>query len=148
MLPHDATVVGLDEHTGLILDLARAEARVLGQGRITVVREGEEQHYGDDAAFGLDRLGPFRPADSLSTLPTAVVDEAAAAAAADAAAAAGAGPVPAPKEVLDLVAVREAARRRQDWAAADVLRGQIEALGWQVQDTPSGPNVAPGGVAR
>ena len=144
MLPPDATIIGLDEHTGLVLDLARAEGHVLGQGRVTVVREGIEEPYADGVAFGLDRLGPFRPADLLTMLPTAVVDEARSVAAA----ASAAEPTPASRKILALVAAREAARREQDWAAADALRSQIEALGWQVQDTPSGPNVLPGGVVR
>lgn len=141
MLPQDATVVGLDEHTALMLDLAHGEARVLGQGCITVVREGHEQHHRDGAIFGLDQLGPFRLANPLSALPKTVIDEALAAAAADAA------PVAAPDEVLVLVAARQEAREHRDWAAADVLRGRVEDLGWQVQDTPSGPNIVQGGAA-
>lgn len=144
VLPLDATIVGLDEHTGLVLDLARAEARVLGQGRVTVVRGGVELHYADGATFGLDQLGPFRPADLLALLPAAVVDQARSAAVA----AAAVLPAIAPREVLDLVAEREAARREQDWTAADALRSRIEMLGWQVQDTPAGPNIMPGEIVR
>lgn len=42
-------------------------------------------------------------------------------------------------EVARLVADREAARAARDWAAADALRGEIEALGYAVRDTPEGP---------
>ena len=46
-----------------------------------------------------------------------------------------------PGEIRSLVDERQAARARKDWAASDALRGQIEALGWQVKDTPEGPVV-------
>lgn len=32
LLPADATVVGIDEHTALIVDLAERSFRVMGQG--------------------------------------------------------------------------------------------------------------------
>jgi len=44
-----------------------------------------------------------------------------------------------PAEVQRLVAAREGARVAKDWARADVLRAQIEALGWSVEDTKEGP---------
>ncbi|MBK8800165.1 MAG: hypothetical protein IPM07_29400 [Anaerolineales bacterium] len=36
---------------------------------------------------------------------------------------------------------RRVARARKDWAEADRLRAQIEELGWQVLDTPDGPQL-------
>ncbi len=47
----------------------------------------------------------------------------------------------APPEVQALVAQRQEARARKDWAQADVLRAQIAELGWKVLDTPEGPKV-------
>ena len=47
-----------------------------------------------------------------------------------------------PAEVQRLAALRQDARERRDWPAADALRSQIEALGWTVQDTPAGPRLA------
>lgn len=44
-----------------------------------------------------------------------------------------------PAEVQRLVAAREDARAAKDWARADVLRAQVEALGWSVEDTKEGP---------
>lgn len=46
-----------------------------------------------------------------------------------------------PREVARLVAAREEARQRKDWARSDVLRAQVEALGFQVEDTKGGPVV-------
>ena len=47
-----------------------------------------------------------------------------------------------PAEVLALAEARQAARGRKDWAASDDLRRQITALGWSVQDTAQGWNLA------
>jgi cysteinyl-tRNA synthetase len=37
-----------------------------------------------------------------------------------------------------LVSERDAARSERDWARADALRGELEALGWTVEDGPEG----------
>ena len=44
-----------------------------------------------------------------------------------------------PEEVSVLVEKREEARKKGDWDAADVLRKQINDLGFSVRDTESGP---------
>jgi len=41
-------------------------------------------------------------------------------------------------KVMALLEERRAARARRDFATSDILREQIAALGWQVQDTPEG----------
>ncbi|MBI4142339.1 cysteine--tRNA ligase [Candidatus Uhrbacteria bacterium] len=46
-----------------------------------------------------------------------------------------------PREILALAEQREAARRAKDWARADVLRAQVGALGWTIEDTSAGPIV-------
>ena len=43
--------------------------------------------------------------------------------------------------VQKLVADRQQARNDKDFATSDQLRDEIEALGYQVQDTPDGMNV-------
>jgi cysteinyl-tRNA synthetase len=40
-----------------------------------------------------------------------------------------------------LVARRDEARARRDWARADQIRGQLEASGWVVEDGPEGTNL-------
>ena len=46
---------------------------------------------------------------------------------------------PSDEEVDRLVAEREEARRRRDFARADALRGELVAAGIAVEDTPAGP---------
>jgi hypothetical protein len=140
LLPSDVTVVGIDEHTGLSVDLAAGRGAALGQGRITVIRDGRERVFSDGESFALTLLGPFRPADPLSSLPTATV--------AEVLNARNAADETVPDEVLALADARQSARRARDWARADQLRSKIEALGWQVQDTPDGPTLTPGTGSR
>ena len=49
----------------------------------------------------------------------------------------------APDEVKQLAEQRLAARKAKDYAGADSLRAQIEALGYQVKDTPAGYELTP-----
>ncbi len=49
----------------------------------------------------------------------------------------------APQAVLDLVGARTAARDARDFARADALRAEIEAMGWDVVDQASGTEVRP-----
>ncbi len=134
MLPEDLPLAGIDENTALWLDLQRGECRVMGKGGVTLLLGGEERVYPAGARFPLDALGrrglpredipPEVWRRVLEALPAEDVEDAP------------------PQEVLDLAAARQAARRARDWAAADALREQIAALGWEVRDTPSGPQLA------
>nr|WP_193777254.1 cysteinyl-tRNA synthetase [Oscillochloris trichoides] len=138
-LPSDQTVVGIDEHTGLVLDLNAGHAQVLGRGGVTVMRAGVTRCYTRREQFPLTDLGPFQMIDPAHGLPPAVWE----------ASAADVTPLPStpriPPEVVELVAQRQAARTQRDWAAADRLRAQIVAAGWQVRDTPEGPVIECGG---
>jgi len=46
-----------------------------------------------------------------------------------------------PEEINALVAARQAARAAKDWAQADAARDELHELGYEVEDTPSGPQV-------
>lgn len=130
----DATVVGLDEHTALILDLASEHCSVMGVGGVTLKRGPSERRFVAEETFPIREIGPFRlpaPADHIppgiwervTTPPPSKEDTA---------------PTP---EVLTLVDVRQSARARRDWPAADAARQQLAALGWEVQDTTAGPKL-------
>jgi cysteinyl-tRNA synthetase len=49
----------------------------------------------------------------------------------------------APEEVHELAEQREQARRERDFAAADKLRDEIAAQGWEVRDGSDGPELIP-----
>ncbi len=48
-----------------------------------------------------------------------------------------------PQEIHDLVTAREEARKNKQFGRADELRSDIEAKGFALEDTPSGPRVKP-----
>jgi cysteinyl-tRNA synthetase len=47
----------------------------------------------------------------------------------------------APEEVRALAEERQAARKARDFKRSDVIRDQLKALGWIVEDTPKGPKL-------
>ena len=46
-----------------------------------------------------------------------------------------------PSDVMDLVNQRVEAKKNKDFAKADALRDQVYAMGYQIKDTPQGPQV-------
>ncbi len=140
LLPAGLTVVGLGEHTALIIDLERETGQVMGLGHVAVLRDGEEKLFRSGQNFVLAELGNFHlpspgdgiPADVWRNVRT--LDETHSSTTLP--------PEPTP-DVLSLMEARETARSRRDWTAADDLRNQIAALGWQVQDAPSGTEITP-----
>jgi hypothetical protein len=136
MLPRDVVVLGVDEQTMLAVDWAAGKGHVLGQGSVTVMRAGAVQVFERGQSFSLGELGPCRLPEAGSGIPPAIWQQAV-----DAAGQLGAAVEP-PQEVLELANRRQQARLQRDWAAADALRREIEALGWSVQDTAEGSRVS------
>jgi cyanophycinase-like exopeptidase len=139
MLPSEITVVGIDEHTALVVDLEDRRCQVMGQGRVTLLREGQERCFSRRVTFAVTELGPFHMPEPRTGIPPEVWQKVQII---QAQVRAAAIPEP-PTEVLTLVEKRESARARRDWAVADALREQITTLGWQVLDTPQGPRLEP-----
>ena len=59
-LPAEMTVLGLDEHTSVILDLVKGQATVFGRDQIHLRSMGVERTYQRGDVFSLDELGDFR----------------------------------------------------------------------------------------
>ena len=130
-LPPKQTIIGLDEHTGIILDFETQKCRVSGVSSVTVINEKETEIYPAGAEFGMDELGTLNIPDldagisatALDLLHNAPDPELA----------------PAPSaEVLALAESRQVARAIKDFAESDHLRDQIASLGWMVQDGSDG----------
>jgi hypothetical protein len=70
-LPEGAHVIGVDEHTALLLDLSAGTARVLGRGVVTVRRDGRSRVLPAGSAFPITELagatGPVGAGDPAST---------------------------------------------------------------------------------
>lgn len=132
--PPENTILGLDEHTGLIFDFDRRQCQVSGVSSVSLVRACNPQIYPSGASFTFDELGiggqpldDIRPdaweaATSLPPFPEPPPDT----------------PDPA---LVSLAEEREAARKAKDWPRADALRQQIQTAGWVVTDTPQGPKL-------
>ena len=56
MLPDDAWVLGIDEHTVLIVDLDARTVAISGRGSLTVRRRGASQIFAAGQKLGLDAL--------------------------------------------------------------------------------------------
>ncbi len=133
LLPDDNTTIGLDEHTGLILDFQTGKCQVSGVSSVTLLRECNPEIYPSGAEFSLTDLGKFewlaRPEEGISQAAWKIVKTAETEKADEEAI---------PARVLQLVEERQQARLRKDWSTSDRLREQIAALGYQVQDSPGG----------
>ncbi|MEZ4770465.1 MAG: hypothetical protein R2844_18810 [Caldilineales bacterium] len=138
LLPSDAVVIGIDEHTALVLDVAAGRGRVFGRGGVTVQRPGGQRTIEHGVGFDLALLGEFRVPDHLDDIPPVLWKRAETEIVRTAAASV-------PAQVASLARQREQARLRRDWSEADRLRAGIEALGWLVQDTPDGPLLSKAG---
>jgi cyanophycinase-like exopeptidase len=139
MLPAGHTVVGIDEHTGLLVDLVAGQCEVLGLGNVTVLKDGEKAVFSTGICPLIDILGLCRIPEPGEGLPQEVLETVIAAESTtedkD-----HEEELP-PLEVLALVEQRAQARNQQDWTAADALRERIKGMGWLVEDTVNGPVV-------
>jgi len=131
LLPSGHTIVGLDEHTGLVMDFEKKECTVSGVSSVSLVRECNPEIYAAGRSFPFNELGYFKHPDRLengisSTVwelvgnVTRAVDESP------------------DSDVLSLLDARQKARTGRDWAVSDRLREEIAARGWVVTDTPQG----------
>ncbi len=134
LLPPENTTLGLDEHTGLIIDFQNRECQVLGVSSVSLTRACNPEIYATGVSFPLTELGQIRLPDPIDAgIPAAVWEMVTTANRVE-----EDGP---PETVQALVDQRQTARAEKNWAESDRLRNEIAALGWQVQDTPEGPKL-------
>jgi len=131
LLPPENILVGLDEHSGIIMDFEKGTCDVHGVSSVSVVKNTSMEIYPAGAKFSLNELGNFKMSESLEDgirpeiwemiKNAAEVDQ-----------------DQPPAEALELLEQRKEARARKDFAESDRLRDQISALGWVVQDSKEG----------
>ena len=133
MLPVEHTLVGLDEHTGLILDFEKLECTISGVSSVSLVRECDPEIYASGSTFSLSDLGEFHLPDPIESgispdawemalYATSQVDDDAPG-----------------NEVLALLDARQRARASRNWVESDRIRNELASRGWSVKDTPDGP---------
>jgi hypothetical protein len=131
LVPSEHETIGLDEHTGLIIDFESGLCEVSGVSSVSLVRECNPEMYASGSKFSLSELGEFQIPDPLEK---------------DISAAAWEMCLHAPpleeeqptEQVVALLQQRLLARANKNWAESDKLRDEISALGWNVQDSKDG----------
>lgn len=131
LVPAENETIGLDEHTGLIIDFESGLCEVSGVSSVSLVRECNPEMFPSGSKFPLSELGETRLPDPLEEdIPPHVWDMC----------------VNAPpleddqpsEQVIALVEQRLLARANKNWSESDKLRDEIASLGWAVQDSKDG----------
>ncbi len=131
LVPSENETIGLDEHTGIIIDFETGLCEVSGVSSVSLVRECNPEMYASGSKFPLSELGEFHiPEPVEKGIPAHVWEMCL-----------NAPPLDdnQPSEhVIALVEQRVLARAKKNWTESDKLRDEIAALGWTVQDSKDG----------
>jgi hypothetical protein len=132
LLPLENILIGLDEHSGIVMDFEKGVCNVHGVSSVSVLRNAGMEIYPAGASFSLKELGDFSLSDPVRkgirpevwemVLNASKVDDSAAP----------------PDEALKLLELRKEARARKDFAESDRLRDRISEMGWTIQDGREG----------
>lgn len=138
ILDCQGTILGIDEHTSIWIDLNERNARIYGKGSIHILQKKAEESFQSGTEFPLDRLGKFSPlADWKEGLRERVISKVIAASHAN-----RSDRKEQPSaELMDLLNQRNIARRDGNFQLADQIRMKIELSGWRIADTPGGSMV-------
>ncbi len=136
-----STIVGIDENTALIIDPQEACCRVMGQGTVTVIRQGEATSFSAGKTFPADVLGNFRLPTFMEGLPDAIVERVRQAKSVATQPEQSAHLIS--PQVSALLKERASARSAKNWVLSDQLRDALADLGWRVMDTGDGQQVEP-----
>jgi hypothetical protein len=135
LLPKDQIVIGIDENTGLVFDFQAGCLHGVGQGNVTIIQENSREVIPAGTAVNLTDLGNFELCDPLAGISETSWQAAVQANEIQT------RPVQPPDEVIQIAETRQLARTEKDWDRADLLRKEIEVLGWAVEDSPDGYNL-------
>ena len=138
MLPTGQTVLGIDERTGLVLDLQKESCQVIGIGSVTVLKQHNRKNFSSGSTFPIHELGPFHLPSPDSFLGEDLWQQALLARKQEETAR-----TQPPPEVIRLADERLKARVDRDWKKADRLRELIQNRGWTIQDTDQGYRLSP-----
>ena len=132
LLPSDQVVIGIDEHTGLIIDFENACTHIVGSGNVTILSQGSKQVIQTDCAVKLSDLGDYQLPDPRIGLSSESWETAL-----EVQQKRKDSMIP-PSEIHMLAEKRELARQENNWQSADDLRVEIERKGWSIQDSTDG----------
>ena len=131
LLPAENILVGLDEHSGIIVDFDNASCEVSGVSSVSILKQNTMEMHPSGVKFSLSELGqlilPSSPEQGIRPDAWELVVNAP-----------NLDDDQPPVEALELIEQRQAARARKDFAESDRLRDLIALLGWTVQDGKEG----------
>jgi len=137
LVPVENQTIGLDEHTGLIVDVESNQCEVSGVSSVSIVRECDPEMYPTGSKFKLSELGEVKiPNPVEKDIPPHVWEMVVNAATL--------GDENPSDEVTALAEERLAARANKNWAESDRLRDALAALGWVIQDSKEGYTLVKG----
>jgi hypothetical protein len=131
LVPVENTTLGLDEHTGIIMDFEAGLCEVSGVSSVSIVRECDPEIYPSGSKFELKEIADFQIPDPIENDISSKAWEMVV----------NATPLEEDKpsdEVVALAEKRKTARNDKHWDESDELRDEIAALGWTVQDSKEG----------
>ena len=131
MTPANNIIVGLDEHSGIIMDCEKGVCDVHGVSSVSVLKSDGAEIYPSGASFSLSELGTCTTPEPIEKgirpeVWQMVLD------------AANPSDEAPPEEVLSMFEQRKQVRADKNFAESDRLRDAISALGWTVKDTKEG----------
>ena len=131
LVPADNVTLGLDEHTGIIMDFESGMCEISGVSSVSLVSDCDPVMHPSGVKFPLSEIGEIKVPDPIEKdIPAYVWDMVVNAPPLD-------DDQP-PGEVVAIAEQRFTARANKNWAESDRLRDEIAALGWMVQDSKEG----------
>ena len=131
LVPDENITLGLDEHTGIIMDFETGMCEISGVSSVSLVTDCDPVMHPAGMKFPLSEVGAIKAPEPLDkNIPAHVWDMVMNAPPLDAD-----GP---PQAVIALAEKRLGVRADKNWSESDRLRDEISALGWTVQDGKDG----------
>lgn len=131
LVPSENVTLGLDEHTGIIMDFESGTCEISGVSSVSIVGDCDPIMHPAGMKFPLSEIGDIQLPDPIQAgIPSQVWDMVVNA--------------PSPEDdkpsdqVIALAEKRLDARAEKNWSESDRLRDEISALGWTVQDSTGG----------
>ena len=141
-LPTDVFLLGIDEHTALVIDLGAGHAAVRGRGNVTLRRHGEEMVFASGHEFPLTLLASqtaLVAAPPAAVARTSDTDLAALVVALQRRLAELESRVALVEPLIEeLVSLRTQARAMAAYEVADAIRDRLTSLGVEITDEPDG----------
>ena len=131
LVPSENITLGLDEHTGIIMDFESGMCEISGVSSVSLVSDCDPVMHPSGVKFSLSEIGDIRIPDPIEKdIPPHIWDMVLKALPLD-------DNKPS-DDVIVLAEERLTARANKNWAESDRLRDEIAALGWTVQDSKEG----------